>query len=507
MTIETKRTITVVDGWDAKTFVRLVGEARQIVLVAHTNADGDAVGSVTGMFGILRHVAPHAVLHAMLPDGLPGDYDWLPGSEFILSGRSDMDACRSAIANADLIIGLDIAGLNRTGTLEPLLRDAHCGKILIDHHEAPRREDFDVVVSDPGISSTCELVYWLCRMLWGCEVIDRDVATSLYTGLCTDTGTFSYSNRRASLYIAAAEMTERGIDPMAINQRIKNVFTPARLQFFGYAISQLLTVDATSHTALMVIAKEDMERYGVTSHELTGLVNEVMRLRDTECAILIREEEGLVRLSLRSKTTTDVNRLAQELFDGGGHERAAGATSHLSLQATVERVKEAIKKMTLAIVLLLAVSCGDVPVVELPTTEGDALKENRMGANRLLAEGEETQIASYIARRGWTTTTLMGGTRVMVTEEGHGAKIDYDDTVHISYSIAAIDGSTVYTTVSEQVVAGRHKPCAGVDAALLTLRRGSKAKIIVPSLQAFGVPGDGDRIGSRMTLIYDLTVK
>jgi phosphoesterase RecJ-like protein len=111
------------------------------------------------------------------------------------------------------------------------------------------------------------------------------------------------------------------------------------MQFFGYAMSQLLTDYPAQETALMVIRQSDMERYKVESSELTGLVNEVMKLRDIDCAILVREEEDRVRLSLRSKCKVDVNLLAQRLFDGGGHERAAGATSHLSLEATVEKVK------------------------------------------------------------------------------------------------------------------------------------------------------------------------
>ena len=93
---------------------------------------------------------------------------------------------------------------------------------------------------------------------------------------------------------------------------------------------------------MTVIRKEDMQRYGVESADLTGLVNEVMKLRDTDCAILIREEENKVRLSLRSKRHTDVNQLANELFGGGGHTRAAGATSFLSLSETVKVVKEKI---------------------------------------------------------------------------------------------------------------------------------------------------------------------
>lgn len=353
--------VNFVDGWQSEVLRACLAGARRIVMTAHTNADGDAVGSLTAMFALIHAIKQSGnqaiSLTPMLPDGCPEDLAWLPHTDLILSGKTDLARCREAIAEADLIICMDLNGLDRTGVLADALREAKAKRILFDHHIGPDREMFDLVVSDPEISSTCELIYWAFRATYGLTVFDVDAATSLFTGLCTDTGTFSYSNRQQSIYLAAAELSQMGIDPMEINRQIKNVFTVARLKFFGYAMNELLTVYPTptplrgtppktggecKDVALMVIRKEDMQRYGVESADLTGLVNEVMKLRDTDCAILIREEEHKVRLSLRSKRHTDVNQLARELFDGGGHTRAAGATSFLSLAETVKVVKEKI---------------------------------------------------------------------------------------------------------------------------------------------------------------------
>ena len=338
MKIECKSTIELVDGWTPAALRQCIEGARSIVLTAHTNADGDAVGSLTGMYAILRRVA-HAELVPMLPDGCPEDLAWLPNTGEILDGRKDTERCREAIGKADLIVAMDVSNLERTGVLATMLQEAKAPRILFDHHENPDRGSFAMVMSDPDISSTCELIFWTMSRTFGIDAIDADAAKSLYTGICTDTGTFSYSNRNESLYLAAARLSQMGIDPMEINHQIKNVFSFNRLQFFGYAMSRLLTAYPAQETALMVIRESDMERYAVESSELTGLVNEVMKLHDIDCAILIREEEDRVRLSLRSKCKVDVNRLAQRLFDGGGHERAAGATSYLSLEATVEKVK------------------------------------------------------------------------------------------------------------------------------------------------------------------------
>lgn len=495
--------------WDAVALRGFFAEAKKCVLVAHMNADGDAVGSVAGLRSVLvAHTASSII--PMLPDGCPDDYRWLPHTDLILSGKDHLEECKKAIADADLIVCLDLSDLGRTGRLADALRAATGRKLLIDHHEhsllKTQNAEFDIEVVDPNISSACELVYWLCRDLYGLHAFDSDAATCLFTGLCTDTGTFAYSNRDASLYLAAAHLSQCGIDPMDLNRRIRNTFTPERLRFFGHAMSNLLTLYPERSIALMTIEEREMRAYGVESPDLTGLVNEVMRLKDTDCAILLREEGDKVRLSLRSKTQYDVNQLARDLFDGGGHERAAGATSHLSLADTVAKVKRHLGLLTAILCMFLAASCRDVPTLDLQPTADNNLKESLIDANRTIARSEETQIDAYVSRRGWQMQRLATGPRVMVVQQGSGPKVEYEDTVGITYSVEALGGQRIYTDVADTVVVGRLLPTRGIDAALRTLRRGDRARIILPSEQAYGVLGDGHRITTRMVLIYDLTV-
>lgn len=512
MEIECRSIVNFVDDWQPEALRECLRGVRCIVLTAHTNADGDAVGSLTAMYSLLTNALTLSHTNAftitpILPDGCPDDLTWLPHTDKILNGKNDIEHCRKAIAEADLIVCMDVSTLDRTGVLADSLREAKAKKILFDHHINPARESFDLVVSDPDISSTCELIYWAFRIAYGHEVFSADAAKSLFTGLCTDTGTFSYSNRQKSLYLAAAELSQMGIDPMDINRQIKNVFTVNRLKFFGYAMSQLLEVYPEKEAAVMVIKKEDMERYGVESSELTGLINEVMKLHLVDCAVLIREEDDRVRLSLRSKCHTDVNQLASSLFDGGGHERAAGATSLLSLADTVKKVKQHLGLLMVTIIACLTLaSCGDVPVVDLQPSKGDTLKENMISANRHIAHSEETQIDSYISRRGWEMQRLTGGARVMETRHGKGPQIGYEDVVTINYSVEAINGAVVYDNIQDTVVAGRLQPTRGLDAALLTLSKGSRATVILPSEQAYGVAGDGNRVKSRMILVCNVEV-
>ena len=160
----------------------------------------------------------------------------------------------------------------------------------------------------------------------------------------------------------------------------------------------------------------------------------------------------------------------------------------------------------MAVLALAAAGCGEVPVVDVQAPKGDTLKENLINANRHIANSEATQIDSYAARRGGKMAKLTSGARVMETRQGNGARVEYEDTVSIRYSVEAFNGTPIYNNVEETVVSGQLQPNRGMDAALRTLCQGSRARVILPSEQAFGVAGDGDRVKSRMVLIYDVEV-
>lgn len=341
MTIEVQYKAAFDSRWDIGAVRRAFAEARHVVLVAHQNADGDAVGSLLGMWHLLRQ-AVSAEVTPLLPDGVPGDLDWLPGADAIVSGKADEARCAAAIDGADLIVCLDLNTIERTGRLADRLHAAKAAFMQVDHHERGedgQNSDWKVAVVEPEASSACELVYWLMREAYGEGIFSAEAATCLYTGICTDTGTFSYSNDRQSVYLAAAGLLAHGIDPMRINRQIKNVFTEERLRFFGHAMADLLEVYPERQVALVVLTEAEMKAYGVESADITGLINEVMKLRTVDCGILVREEGEKVRLSLRSKERYDVNLMARGLFGGGGHKRAAGATAYATLQEVVDKIK------------------------------------------------------------------------------------------------------------------------------------------------------------------------
>lgn len=162
--------------------------------------------------------------------------------------------------------------------------------------------------------------------------------------------------------------------------------------------------------------------------------------------------------------------------------------------------------LPLLLAAVLMAACRDVPVVETEAQQGNSLKENLINANRYIAGSEEAQIDGYVGRRGWQMQKLAAGARVMETARGTGRRVEYEDTLHISYRLEAIDGQTLYGSVDDTVVVGRLQPTRGLDAALRTLHHGSQAVVVLPSEQGYGVAGDGDRVGPRMILIYKIKI-
>ena len=162
--------------------------------------------------------------------------------------------------------------------------------------------------------------------------------------------------------------------------------------------------------------------------------------------------------------------------------------------------------LAMSAMLLLPACNNDVPVIEVaeknPTGEVDLTKTNRM-----LAQRENTDIENFTSRRGWKMKDIGSGIKVMVTTEGHGPVAVHNDTVAIRYTVRNIEDKVVYSNVTDTVVIGRLKPTRGIDFALRTLKEGSSATVILPSEEAYGVPGDGYRIGKRWILIYDLKVE
>ena len=309
--------------------------SEKIVIISHMNADGDAVGSLLSWYHMLGG-RPGVIL----PNGCPPAFSWMPGADRIVSGDAERERCERMLAEADLIVGVDFNALSRIDFLAPALRESKARKVLLDHHHNPEIEAFDLVVSLSHLSSACEVVYWTMNHLWGDEAIPRDTARCLYTGICTDTGSFSYSSEQPSVYEAAANLVAKDINAAGIHNQINDIYTENRLRFYGYVLTNRLRVFPESHFAYIYVTLDDQKQFGVTAADMEGLVSYAMILKETHVGALVREEPTRNRISLRSKYDVDVNEIARTYFNGGGHIKASGGQSSTSLQETIELLEK-----------------------------------------------------------------------------------------------------------------------------------------------------------------------
>ncbi len=275
----------------------------------------------------------------ILPNGCPYTMRWLPCSSLILSGNEQQTQCEAAIAQADLIVCLDINAPSRVDFLQDALMASAARKVLIDHHHNPATDQFDIIFSDPSISSTCELLLWLAQDMWGDKCLNADVARCLYTGLRTDTGGFAFSCHQPSCFEAAAVLVSYDINPSDIHNRIVNTFSFNRMMFYGFALTQRLTIYPQQKVALFAFSLDDQKKFNVGGEDMEGLVNYTLMMTDIEVGALLREEPSRTKVSLRAKYGVNVNLLAQQL-GGGGHTKAAGATYMAPLSETLPVVKE-----------------------------------------------------------------------------------------------------------------------------------------------------------------------
>ena len=326
---------------------RTICDARNIAIISHTNADGDAVGSLLGTYHILNKLFSGSdgmcrkSITPILPNGVPDTFRYLPGASLVLSGDMEREACEHSLATADLVICVDFNTAPRVDCLCDALSASPAKKLMMDHHHGPDTELIDVMVSVPELSSACELVYWTLTACYGETCMSRDAARCLYNGICTDTGSFAFSNEDPSVYNAAAKLVEYGIGAADIHNHIDNTFSIDKMKFWGWAICNRLKIFKEKKFAYFYFSMDDLKNGHITSAELEGLVSYTLKMKVIEVGALVREEPGRTKVSLRSKYDVDVNQIARTHFGGGGHTKASGATcTGWTLDQTCQKLEE-----------------------------------------------------------------------------------------------------------------------------------------------------------------------
>jgi phosphoesterase RecJ-like protein len=311
-----------------------INQAGSLVIATHTNPDGDAIGASLAMFRYLTKLGKN--VKVVIPDPFPEFLAWLPSAEEILVFEQQTELCTLLVSEADLIVCVDFNNLKRLNRLGNEVRKAQAVKVLIDHHLYPS-DEFNYKISHSKISSTSELIFDFIDASGNKSLLDREIAECLYTGIATDTGSFSYSCNYVKTYLITAELFRLGIDGEHIHRLIYDTYSESRLRLLGFAVSKGLTVLHEYHTAYIVLTSEDLERFNYQVGDTEGVVNYALSMKGINLAALFMERDDNVKVSFRSKGNFSVDRLARDHFGGGGHSNASGANCYMSMQETVDR--------------------------------------------------------------------------------------------------------------------------------------------------------------------------
>jgi bifunctional oligoribonuclease and PAP phosphatase NrnA len=321
---------------------QLLSEKDQpITIVTHTNPDGDALGSSLGLFGFLK-LSGYSNLKVIAPNSFPSFLRWMPWQEEIIIADKNPDMAHAAISGASLVFCLDFNGLNRVNGLENSLRQTSAQKILIDHHPQPT-DEFDILFSETGVSSTAELVYEFIVALGGEKQIDKRVAECLYAGIVTDTGSFSYACNEPKTYEITARLIALGVDGEHLHRLIYDTYSADRMRLLGYCLSEKLKVLPQQQAAYISLSATDLLRFNHQEGDTEGVVNYAMSIENINLAALFIEKEDHIKISFRSAGKVDVNLLARNHFNGGGHRNAAGGKSYHNLRDTTNLFEELLK--------------------------------------------------------------------------------------------------------------------------------------------------------------------
>lgn len=313
---------------------RYIASAERVVIVSHTNPDGDAIGSSLAFGRYLEKTGKNVSI--MMPNHYPEFLAWMPGNREILIWEKDEDRCRALVNDADLVFCLDFNALHRLDGLGVAVSRADNPKILIDHHIEPA-DEFALKFSDIRFSSTSEMIYKLIVALGGADRIDPDVAVNLFVGIMTDTGSFSYACKHADVFNIIADLVSRGVDPEKTHRLVYDTYSENRMRLLGHSLSERMKVIPEFHTAYIYLTAKDLEKFNFKIGDTEGLVNYPLSINGVNFSVLFTEKEGHIRMSFRSKGEFSVNTFVREHFEGGGHRNAAGGNSYEEMQETLKR--------------------------------------------------------------------------------------------------------------------------------------------------------------------------
>jgi phosphoesterase RecJ-like protein len=307
--------------------VDAIRNAPDVALACHVSPDGDALGSMLGLFHVLRGAGTECVASFPTPFVVAPHYRELPGLDLLTPPHEFPP-------EPAVMMTFDCGSLGRLGDLEPAAKSA--GElIVIDHHVSNDRYG-SINVIDPDAAASGSLVYRLVRMLG--LPLNRDAAVCLYAALVCDTGRFQYDTTTPAVFSMARELVQHDVPVSRLSRTLFEEHRFAYLKLLGDALHHAHLVPERRFV-WTAVTQDDLAKHQVTIEEVEGLIDILRRTAEAEVTCVVKEEaDGAVRVSLRSLGDVDVRSIA-ESEGGGGHRFAAGFSSDDTVEVVVARIE------------------------------------------------------------------------------------------------------------------------------------------------------------------------
>lgn len=320
--------------WEAA--VALLRGAHEVALVCHVAPDGDALGSMLALAEVLRRRGTKVwASWGSEPFEVPEVYRFLPSLDLLVPADEVPTA-------PQVLVTLDSGSVDRLGSLADRV-DTAGGVLVVDHH-ATNTAYGTVHLVDMSAAATAVVVAELVERLG--EELDVDVATALYTGLVTDTGSFRHASADGRSHRLAARLVDTGLRPERINRAIYDCQSYAYVRLLGDVCARaVLEPGAVGGLGLVWTAVEqaDLARHELGLADVEGVIDVLRVAGEAEVALVVKQDpaDGLYKTSLRSRGRVDVGAVCTTL-GGGGHRFAAGYTSQLDLEGTLAALRPAL---------------------------------------------------------------------------------------------------------------------------------------------------------------------